>query len=89
MEGPAALAGALGRGEDAGAGETDRAHGGDRGRPGRTHAHHGDRHQKNAKPWGGQGWSLLREYLGQPFQISARDQKFGADLLVMEELQLA
>ena len=41
MEGPAAPAGALGRGEDAGAGEADRAHGADRGRPGRPDAHHG------------------------------------------------
>ena len=46
MEGPAAPAGALGRCEDAGAGEADRAHGADRGRPGRPDAHHGDRPPK-------------------------------------------
>ena len=46
MEGPATPAGALGRGEDAGAGQDDRAHGPDRGRAGREAPDHGDRPPK-------------------------------------------
>ena len=54
LAGPAAPAGSARRGQDAGAGEDDRAHGPGRGRAGRADPHSLDGPRKNAELWGGE-----------------------------------